>query len=452
MGVQTSTTGQTVAFFSRQTPVYKAYGLHNFKTLPQIKKLDPQLIRDIEVVAQVLPFKTNSFVVNELIDWTNVPHDPLFILNFPVRDMLKPEHYKQVEEALNKGVPKEQLRELANKIRMELNPHPAGQMTHNVPTLNGVKLHGVQHKYFETVLFFPSQGQTCHAYCSFCFRWPQFVGIDELKFAMKEVDLLIEYLKQHPEVTDLLYTGGDPLIMRTKVLRAYIEPVIKAGIPHLTTIRIGTKSVAYWPYRFLTDPDADDLLKLFEEIVKAGYHLAIMAHFNHVREVKHPDVQKAIARIRETGAEVRTQSPVLKHINDSSDVWAEMWREQVRQGMIPYYMFIARDTGAHHFFAIPLVKAWEIFRNAYKRVSGLGRTVRGPSMSAFPGKVEVLGPATLNGRKVLALRMIQGRNPDWVYRVFFAKWNEEATWLDELEPAEGDRFFFEEDIDKWVRK
>ncbi len=448
--MQESTLQPTI-HWQTQTPVYRAYGLHNFKKLPQIQKLDNQLIRDIEVVAHVLPFKTNSFVVNELIDWSRVPDDPLFILNFPIRDMLLPHHYERIAQALNQNLPKTQIRELANEIRKELNPHPAGQMQYNVPTYKGVRLHGVQHKYFETVLFFPSQGQTCHAYCSFCFRWPQFVGIEELKFAMREVDLLIGYLQEHPEVTDLLFTGGDPLIMRTKILRTYVEPILKAKIPHLRTIRFGTKAPIYWPYRFLTDPDADDLLRLFEEIIRAGYHVAIMAHFNHIREVEHPDIQKAIARIRQTGAEVRTQSPILRHINDSADVWAAMWREQVRQGMIPYYMFVARDTGAHHFFALPLIQAWEIFRNAYKRVSGLGRTVRGPSMSATPGKVEVLGPATLNGQKVLALRMIQGRNPDWVYRVFFAKWDEQATWLDELQPADNDRFFFEEELEKWVR-
>ncbi len=432
-------------------PVYRSYSLHNYRKIPQIEKLPPEVLEAIEVVGQVLPFKTNNFVIEHLIDWDNVPDDPLFRLNFPVREMLKPEHYEQVKKALDEGWDRVRLRELVNKIRLELNPHPAGQLQYNVPSLNGVKLKGVQHKYQETVLFFPSQGQTCHAYCSFCFRWPQFVGLDELKFAMREVDLLIEYLRQHPEVTDLLITGGDPLIMRTKVLRTYIEPILEADLPHLQNIRFGTKAISYWPYRFLTDPDADDLIRLFEEIVDAGKHLAIMAHFNHPRELEPEPVQEAIHRIQQTGAIIRTQSPVLNHINADADLWATMWRRQVHLGLVPYYMFVARDTGAHHYFAIPLVRAWEIYRDAYKQVSGLARTARGPSMSATPGKVEVLGPAQVNGKKVLTLRMLQGRNPDWVDRPFFAEWDEKATWLDELRPAFGEKFFFEDELEKYVR-
>ncbi|NIP15323.1 MAG: lysine 2,3-aminomutase, partial [Pseudomonadales bacterium] len=70
----------------------------------------------------------------------------------------------------------------------------------------------MQHKYRETVLFFPAAGQTCHAYCTYCFRWAQFVGIDELKFASRQADSLVAYLERHPEVTSVLITGGDPLV------------------------------------------------------------------------------------------------------------------------------------------------------------------------------------------------------------------------------------------------
>jgi len=104
------------------------------------------------------------------------------------------------------------------KTRLQLNPHPAEQLEYNIPYLENNPLNGMQHKYKETVLFFPSQGQTCHAYCSFCFRWPQFVGISDLKLASREVDTLIQYVSQHPEVSDILLTGGDPLIMKTSAL------------------------------------------------------------------------------------------------------------------------------------------------------------------------------------------------------------------------------------------
>ena len=111
-------------------------------------------------------------------------------------------------------------------------------------------------------------------------------------------------------------------------------------------------------------------------------------------------------------------------------------------------MFVVRDTGAQHYFGISLAKAQETFRNAYKKVSGLGRTVRGPSMSATPGKVLVDGVVTINGEKVFSLRFLQGRNPDWVQRPFFAKYDEHAIWLDELKPAFEEKFFFEDELEK----
>ena len=120
-------------------------------------------------------------------------------------------------------------------------------------------------------------------------------------------------------------------------------------------------------------------------------------------ELKTGAVKLAIKNVRETGAQIRTQSPLLTNINDDADMWAEMWQKQVELGCIPYYMFVVRDTGAQHYFGVPLVKAHKIFQQAIQKVSGLGRTVRGPSMSATPGKVQIDGVAEVNGTKVLSL-------------------------------------------------
>lgn len=431
---------------------YKSYALHNFREIPQADKLSEDVKRAIETVGSVLPFKTNNYVIERLIDWDNIPDDPMFILTFPQKEMLEGKHYREMSALLSNGTTKDAIKAKANEIRMLLNPHPDGQMEHNVPEIDGVKLTGMQHKYRQTVLFFPSQGQTCHAYCTFCFRWPQFVGMNELKFAMREAELLVKYVKQHTEVTDVLFTGGDPLIMKTKILSGYIKSLLHEEIENLQTIRIGTKALSYWPNRFLTDDDADDLLRLFEKIVKAGKNLAVMAHFNHPVELSTDEVKEAIRRIRSTGAQIRTQSPLMRHINDSADAWAAMWRQQVNLNCIPYYMFVARDTGAQEYFSVPLVEAWDIFRNAYQKVSGVCRTVRGPSMSATPGKVQVLGVTEINGRRVIAMRMLQGRNPDWVARPFFAEYDEKAIWLDDLKPAFADKFFFEEELEQMFKE
>ncbi len=431
---------------------YKAYHANNFKTMPQIGKLTDEQIRAIEVVSTVLPFKTNNYVTDNLIDWSKIPDDPMFVLTFPQKGMLKPEHYDRIEGLLNSGADKSTIQKAAQEIRLKLNPHPAGQMEHNIPVWNGERLDGVQHKYRETVVFFPHHGQTCHAYCTFCFRWPQFVGMEDLKFASKESELLVKYISAHPDVTDVLFTGGDPLTMSARVLGAYIKPLLEANISHLRHIRIGTKTLTYWPYRYLTDTDADDLLALFKQIGDAGKHLAIMAHFNHPVELEGNVVKDAIKRIIASGAVIRTQSPVVKHINDSPEIWADMLRKEVALGCIPYYMFVARNTGAQHFFSVTLENAWNIFRGAYQRVSGICRTVRGPVMSCLPGKVQILGVTEVRQEKVMVFRMIQGRNPNWIARPFFAEYNPEAIWHTDLKPALGEeKFFFQDELNKLLK-
>lgn len=424
---------------------FKVYTLQNFKQFPYLEKLSAKQLEEIEVIGHVLPFKTNNYVVEELIDWDNFEKSPMYILTFPQREMLKNSHYEFMLHNLKRTNDKTERRRIADEIRLDLNPHPAGQLNHNVPIFNGQKLTGIQHKYRETVLFFPTQGQTCHAYCTFCFRWPQFSGIDELKFAMKQGNLLIDYLNTKPNVTDILITGGDPMIMPFKYLDEYITGIIE-NAKYIKNIRIGTKSLSYWPYLYINQKDSDNILRLFERVNKSGKRLAFMAHFNHPVELSTDALKTAVARIRNTGTQIRSQSPILKHINNDGDIWAEMWKKQTELGIIPYYMFLARDTGAQDYFAVSLKNAWTIFKKAYAQVSGISRTVRGPSMSAHPGKIQVSGVSEINGEKVFVLNFIQARNPRWTNIPFFAKYDKNAIWLNDLRPAFGkEQFFFEED-------
>ncbi|MCK4467268.1 MAG: lysine 2,3-aminomutase [Desulfobacterales bacterium] len=422
---------------------YKLYSRKNIDQILRLKNLPKELLAAIKTVSTVLPFRVNNYIIDELIDWNNIPDDPIFQLTFPQPEMLDKQDFEKMNELLMKKASEEDILAAARKIQMSMNPHPAGQMEMNVPKENGKTIRGMQHKYNETVLFFPTQGQTCYAYCTYCFRWPQFIGLESIKFASSDIYALVNYLQKHPEVTDVLFTGGDPLVMRTKILRRYIEPLIKERPGNLTSIRIGTKVPAYWPYRFLTDNDADDLMRLFEQIVASGLHLSIMSHFSHYRELETTVTQAAVKRILGTGAVVRCQAPIVRHINDDHAIWARMWQAQVRIGAIPYYMFVERDTGPKNYFEIPLERTYRIFTEAYKKVSGLCRTVRGPSMSATPGKVMIDGIAEINGEKVFALKFIQARNPDWTNQIFFACFDKEACWLDDLKPAfgEGDFFF-----------
>ncbi|HZW10273.1 MAG TPA: hypothetical protein VFF69_10260 [Phycisphaerales bacterium] len=422
------------------SPRYRAVTRSNVEKLPQWGRLGPELREAVEIVSLVLPFRTNEYVCEELIDWDRAPADPMFQLTFPQRGMLEDHHYAELRSLASAGDPAA-LAAAVERIRYELNPHPAGQLTHNRAVLGGEVLGGIQHKYRETALFFPSQGQTCHAYCTFCFRWAQFVGIEDLKFASGEVERLCTYLRRHPQVSDVLITGGDPMVMKAAVLERYVGPLL--DIESIRSIRIGTKSVAYWPQRYVTDPDADDLLALFERVVLSGRQLAIMGHYSHPVELSTDLAEDAVRRIRSAGANIRMQSPVIRHVNDDSTAWVDLWNKGVQLGCIPYYMFVERDTGARRYFEMPLVRCWNIFRNAYQRVSGLARTVRGPSMSCFPGKCHILGVTEVLGQRAFCLEFLQARQPDLVRRPFFARYDPQASWYDQLEPlTPGDAPFF----------
>ena len=421
---------------------FQAFNARNIDSIPQMRHLSDEELLGIKAVAAVLPFRVNNYVVDELIHWDEVPEDPIFRLTFPQPGMLERGDFERLRRLLRLNASSETIRKAARAIQLKLNPHPAGQIELNVPWANGRPIPGMQHKYRETVLFFPSQGQTCHTYCTYCFRWAQFVGIDELKFANRQVAMLVEYLRAHPEVSSVLFTGGDPLVMKTALLRRYVEPLLDPALEHIVSIRIGTKAPAYWPYRFLTDPDAADLLRLFEQVQRSGKHLALMAHYSHPRELDTPEAQESLRRIHRTGAVVRCQAPLIRGVNDDSHTWADMWRMQVRLGAVPYYMFIERDTGPKNYFEVPLARAVQVFRRAYRRVSGIARTVRGPSMSATPGKVVVRGSAHVAGEEVFVLEFVQARDPAWVGRPFFARFDETASWLDDLVPALGESEFF----------
>jgi L-lysine 2,3-aminomutase len=143
-------------------------------------------------------------------------------------------------------------------------------------------------------------------------------------------------------VKDVIFTGGDPMVMPPQVLRSYLEPLYAGpDAPQtLETIRIGSKSLAWWPYKYTTDPDAKQTLALFEEVVKSGKQLAFQAHFSHPRELEHPVAQAAIRNIRMTGAQIRGQAPLIRHVNDDPNVWRKMWDLQTRLGIVPYYMYV----------------------------------------------------------------------------------------------------------------
>eukprot|EP00033_Pygsuia_biforma_P000287 GCRY01000353.1.p1 GENE.GCRY01000353.1~~GCRY01000353.1.p1 ORF type:complete len:516 (-),score=118.84 GCRY01000353.1:222-1697(-) len=410
----------------------------------------------IEAVSTVVPFRCSNHVIDNLIDWSNIPNDHIYQLTFPQPGMLSEEQLNNVKQLIKKegkGSPK--LQEYVKSIWMSWKPKGSDQAA-NVPRdAEGRRINGLQHKYKETCLCFPRGSQFCHSNCTYCFRWAQFVGVDDFLFEVEGPQTIQKYAAEHKELQDILFTGGDPTVLGRR-LKEYLEPLLDPKFDHIQNIRIGTKSLTYYPYLYVTHPDADEILKLLSKMVDGGKHVSMMVHNSHYAEFAPEITKEAIRRLRSTGVNLRCQSPVLKHINDESDIWYNNWKQQVKLGMIPYYMFQGRDTGPKKYFELPLARTYEIFTEAFKRSSGLARTVRGPSMSASPGKIHLLGIQEVAGEKVFILKFLQARNPEWCNQPFFAHFDPEATWLDgdkPLRPAFGaEKFFFEDEYQEFKRK
>jgi hypothetical protein len=144
-----------------------------------------------------------------------------------------------------------------------------------------------------------------------------------------------------------------------------------------------------------------------------------------------------MARIRSTGAVIYCQAPIMRRINDDAEVWRRMWTTQLSLGAVPYYMFMARDTGPREYFEVPIAKAVEVFHGAYQSLPGLARTVRGPSMSSTPGKIAIDGVVGAGSSRVFSARFLQARNPGLVGRPFQFHYSATAVWADELDPVHG---------------
>ncbi|MGN7614296.1 lysine 2,3-aminomutase, partial [Magnetococcales bacterium HHB-1] len=251
---------------------------------------------------------------------------------------------------------------------------------------------------------------------------------------------LQRYLKTQPQVTDLVFTGGDPLIMDAATLSAYITPLLK--LVHIKNFRIGTKALSYHPDCFLNHTAAP-LLTLFKTIMAQGKQLALMVNINHPQELSAKS-QQAIHLLRQIGITIRTQTPLLAGINDQASVLQALLQQIVQLGSIPYYIFIPRNTGPEPGFRLSLARAVHLIQKTFQSIGGLAKTVRGPVMSTQHGKVHLLGIRKHKNRPDLfIMEYLQARDPRLIRTPFFAPFNPSATWFNELEPAskEDEPFF-----------
>mgnify|MGYP001199228541 FL=1 len=352
--------------------------------LEQIPQLDSDEREQLEKVNEQFVFRSNEYY-QSLIDWDD-PEDP-------IRRIIMPD----VQELDDWG---------------QLDASNEEKYT---------KVKGLEHKYTSTALLLVNE--VCAAYCRFCFRKRLFMNENEE--VTKDVSDGLEYIREHPEVTNVLLTGGDPMIMSTSKLEPIIQKIRE--IDHVKIIRIGTKIPAFNPYRIINDPSLHEMIRTYSTDEKKIY---IMAHFNHPNELT-PVAVKGLNMLMQSGAIVVNQTPMIRGVNDDPEVLAELFNRLSFIGIPPYYVFLCRPTLGNQPFAIPVEEGYEIFEQARSFCSGLAKRAR-LVMSHETGKVEVVGMS--DSQIFFKYNRAADIENDAKFLVFDS--NPDAYWFDDYEEAQ----------------
>ena len=352
--------------------------------LEQVTELGDEERQQLQPVAERFAFRTNEYY-QSLINWDD-PDDP-------IRRIVMPD----VQEMREFG---------------EMDASDESSYT---------VLKGLEHKYADTALLLVNN--VCGAYCRFCFRKRLFT--DDNDEVTSDVSEAIKYIANHPEINNVLLTGGDPLIMSTNKLGKIIGQLRE--IEHVRIIRIGTKMLAFDPFRVLNDPSLTEMVSQYSGPDK---RIFIMNHFNHPRELTEPAL-RAIAALQKAGAATVSQSPLIRGVNDSAGVIAELFSKLSFNGVLPYYLFLCRPTAGNEPYVVPVEEAFEIFETARRRLAGLAKQAR-LCMSHKTGKVEVVGRV---GDKMV-FRYHRSPDPLNCGRLMFFDSDPSAGWLDDYMKAE----------------
>jgi len=354
--------------------------------LDQIPELSSKEKEDLKPVIDKFIFRTNEYY-QSLINWED-PSDPIRRIVIPSVD------------------------ELAAWGRLDASDE---EMYTMVP--------GLEHKYEFTALLLVND--VCGAYCRFCFRKRLFMT--ENDEVVRDVNPGIEYIREHPEINNVLLTGGDPLIMSSKKLADILRKLRE--INHVQIIRIGTKMPAFNPYRIIDD---SSLLEIFRTYSLPDKRIYIMSHFNHPRELTEGAIT-AMDYMRQAGTVAVNQTPLIKGVNNDPEVLSELFNKLSYAGIPPYYLFMCRPTLGNKSYAVPVEEAFEIFERARMACSGLAKRAR-LVMSHSTGKIEIIGLTDTH----VYLRYHRAADPQEKARFMIFERNPDAYWFDDyVEMKEG---------------
>lgn len=434
-------------------------GLNGFReVIGKLKNhgIDIGHIKEREFFIEVYRFLATKHTLNS-INWNKYESDSMYNLIFPQPGMIAAEEVKKYIDADT-----EELRQqVVEEYQKKTNPHDGKQKLNKPWFINNEGqleiLQGCQHKYPPVKLIFDKTTQNCFAFCTYCFRHAQVRG-DEDMFVQVDVGQVHNYLRKHKEISDILITGGDGGFITYERLAEYVQPLMEdPELMHIKTIRFGSRAITFHPALLLTNK-FKAILELWKKVIESGIQVVWVAHLSTPRDILNPGTIAAIRRLKNYGITIKSQSPIMNHISlftdehgnvdvdKSAQNWIDLGNILAMVGVGFHSMYCARPTGEHHYFTAPLADISRVFNKIYKELASINRPSRYITMTSSSGKISLLGTAEINGEKVFALKFNEGRNMDWMDRVYFAKYDEKENTIEKLKPYAAEKHFYEEEL------
>jgi len=280
------------------------------------------------------------------------------------------------------------------------------------------KGNGILHKYGYTALVVATE--YCSMYCRHCFR-KRMVGLPNEQ-TVENFEKASEYIASHPEITNVVISGGDPMLLPTDALKRMLNAL--KDIPHLNYVRIGTRAPVVYPVRFFED----DVIDVLEDFCKEKM-LYMPTHFNHPSEIT-PEAEEAIRRVRHAGVTVNNQAVLLRGVNDDVETLSTLMAELTRIGVNPYYLYQCMPVArVRHHFQVPLKEGVDLVDEARRSMDGYAKRFKF-IMGHDIGKIEICGRMD----DKLILKQIHSRQeaPEEASRMLVYELSENAGWLDDM--------------------
>ena len=292
-------------------------------------------------------------------------------------------HIRTIEALTAQGLAEpasqDDLQRVVEQFALRITPHVAAHLTNPaiarqyIPTTDelvitpdeladpiGDEVHtpvkGITHRYADRVLLKPTH--TCAVYCRFCFR-RETVGQAEQSLTDAELQAALAYVQSHPEIWEVILSGGDPLVLSNRRLKVIVDAL--AAAPHVEVLRLHTRVPVVDPARITME---------LITALKSRLATYVVIHINHADELTDA-VKSALARLVDAGIPLLSQSVLLRGVNDSVEALTRLMRALVANRVKPYYLHqtdLAKGTGH---FRVPLAEGQDLMRQMRGPVSGL---------------------------------------------------------------------------------